>query len=94
MKKPASTQSEAGDDQAEVDLPVPEYWMDDDDVERTEYAYSTRNPDDWVSPRVFTTQVAAAVWGRGFYGERYRGVVQSPNRVEFAVLVKGPRGSK
>lgn len=66
--------------------------MEDDDVELLEFGYSTRHPDDWVSPRTFNTAREANDWGREKYGQRFRGVIQSPDRVQFGVLVRGPRG--
>lgn len=88
------------------DLPVPEYWMEDDEVEHQEFRYSTRDPSDWVISgplgklgagpgRRFANWTQAERWAREFYGARFRGriaeaAVEGHNR--WAFLIKGPRG--
>ena len=90
------------------DHAVPMYWMEDDDLEKIEFDYSTRHPDDWVSSgplgahgagpgRRFGSWREAEKWARAFYGARYRGripeaSVEGHNR--WAFLVRGPRGTK
>jgi hypothetical protein len=87
------------------DLPVPEYWMENEDVEQQEFQYSTRHPTDWVISgplpqgggpgRRFANWTQAERWAREFYGERFRGriaeaAVEGHNR--WAFLIRGPRG--
>lgn len=82
--------------------------MDDDEVENTDFEYSTRGPDDWVasgplgdagvgSGRRFADIREAAAWAKEFYGARFKGVIPESAREgvnRWAVLVKGPRGAK
>lgn len=85
-------------------LPVPEYWMEDEDVEGTEFNYSTRAATDWIISgplasgtgpgRRFITWKQAEAWARGFYGTRLRGRVpeaatEGHNR--WAFLIAGNR---
>ena len=94
-------------DEVDTELTVPEYWMEDEEVEDANFAYSTRHPDDWVISgplgsagkgpgRRFPSWRAAEVWARGFYGRRLRGRVaeaatEDGNR--WAFVIRGPRGS-
>lgn len=80
--------------------------MEDDDVERSEFEYSTRAPEDWVISgplgressgfgRYFDTWEAAEEWARGFYDKRLKGRVPEAQRDghnRWAFLIKGPRG--
>lgn len=81
--------------------------MSEEDVEGTEFEYSTRGPEDWVSSgplgefgtgsgRHFNTIEEAAEWARGFFGNRFKGVIPETREgaSRWAVLVKGPRGAK
>lgn len=96
------------DTRSESDHRVPSCWMEDTDVEDTEFEYSTRHPDDWVISgplgvygkgpgRCFAIWSHAERWARGFYGARYKGKIleaatDGGNR--WAFLIRGPRGSK
>ena len=87
-------------------LPVPTICMEDEDVERTEFEYSTRAPEDWVSSgplgpegsgrgRPFDTWEQAERWAKSFYGSRLKGRVPDAQRDghnRWAFLIKGPRG--
>lgn len=82
--------------------------MDPEQVENTEFEYSARSPEDWVSSgpmgefgvgsgRWFEDIHAAAEWAKGFFKERYKGVIPEAARegvTRWAVLVKGPRGAQ
>ncbi len=63
----------------------PEYWMEAEDVEDTDFDYSDRGPDDWIVSgplvngsrgRVFPNWAAAERWAREKYGVRFLGPVQ------------------
>lgn len=85
---------------------VPDIGMEDDDVERTEFAYSIRGPEDWVASgplgpagrgngRHFETLEAAEAWAKSFYGARLKGRIPEAQREganRWAFLIKGPRG--
>jgi hypothetical protein len=101
------------DDIPELDDPiteaehlVPEYWMDDDEVEGVAFNYSDRHPDDWVISgplgrakgpgRRFPSWGAAERWAREFYGSRFKGRVveaYTPESTRWAFLIRGPRGT-
>jgi len=85
---------------------IPHMGMDDDEVENTDFGYSTRGPDDWVSSgplgegghgrgRAFDTWVDAEAWARDFYGQRFKGKKpDEPNSGgRWAFIIKGPRGA-
>src|SRR5262249_34255847 len=84
---------ELDEDETEVILehPVPEYWMEDEDVEGLEFGYSTRAEDDWVSSgplgahgigpgRRFAYWDQAEAWARTFFGPRFKGVLPEAQR--------------
>ncbi len=84
---------------------APNLGMSDADVESTDFDYTTRSKEDWVSSgplgenghgkgRCFSTWVAAEAWAREFYGERYKGrKPEEPNSGgRWAFIIKGPRG--
>jgi hypothetical protein len=86
--------------------PVPEYWMDEAELETLEFAYSDRHPNDWVISgplghatgpgRRFRSWGAAERWAREFYGDRFKGRVQeayTPEGTRWAFLIRGPRGA-
>lgn len=86
-------------------LKVPDCGMEDDDVERAEFDYSTRHPDDWVSSgplpggggpgRFFHSWDDAEAWAKSFYGARLKGRIPEAQREghnRWAFLIKGPRG--
>ncbi len=93
------------DDETEIILehPVPEYWMEDGDVEGEEFGYSTRAPDDWVSSgplgphgtgtgRRFLDWDRAEAWAKTFYGARFRGRIaeaQKDGHNRWAFLIRG-----
>lgn len=82
---------------------TPRYFMEDDEVEVTEFDYSTRAPDDWVSSgplgavgtgpgRRFANWDRAESWAREFYGVRYRGRIaeaQQDGCNRWAFLIRG-----
>lgn len=89
----------------EAEHRVPEYWMDETELETVEFVYSDRHPDDWVISgplgrakgpgRRFLSWGHAERWARHFYGERFKGRVQeafTPEGTRWAFLIKGPRG--
>lgn len=84
---------------------APDCMMDENDVENTEFDYSDRAPDDWVSSgplgdsgfgrgRPFEDWDAAEAWARKFYGWRYRGrKAEEPGCLgRWAFIIRGPRG--
>ena len=95
----------ANEDELELSRDVPDIGMEDDEVEFTEFVYSTRHPDDWVISgplngggpgRKFDSWRAAADWARGFYGNKYKGPAFPPDdgALRWGFLIRGPRGSK
>lgn len=86
-----------------TDHPVPEYWMEADEVEGQEFAYSTRHPEDWISSgplgdglgsgRRFPSWEEAERWARRFFGKRFKGRVAAASEgPRWAFLIRGPRG--
>jgi hypothetical protein len=84
---------------------VPEYHMEDDEVENTQFEYSTRHPADWVISgplaagagpgRRFQAWEEAERWAKQFYGKRLKGRINEAQREgcnRWAFLIKGPRG--
>lgn len=87
----------------------PTCMMDDAAVENTEFVYSDRGPDDWVSSgplgdfgvwrknteRHFDNWDEATAWAKGFYGVRFKG--RKPDEPgcagRWAFVIKGPRGT-
>lgn len=79
----------------EAGEPAPEYpdvGMSDDEVERTEFRYSIRGPNDYVVSRAtdeFRGPAHAERWARLRFGERYRGRVQEAEEFgRYAFVVK------
>jgi len=85
---------------------APHLGMDADEVENTEFAYSTRAPEDWVISgplgesghgrgRPFFSWDDAETWARHFYGARFR--CRKPDEPNsggrWAFVIKGPRGA-
>lgn len=91
-----------------IDVPrgsIPNIGMEAEEVEGTEFEYSTRAPGDWVSSgplfsgggpgRRFDTWDEAERWARAFYGTRLKGRIPDAQREghnRYAFLIKGPRG--
>lgn len=83
--------------------PVPEYWMDERELESLEFQYPDRHPEDWVISgplgtavgpgRRFASWGAAERWAREFYGARFKGRIQEAiEGTRWAFLIRGPRG--
>lgn len=104
MSTPTSNEEDDFTGEAPAALPVPEYWMDEEEIEQTEFAYSTRHPSDWVISgplaagggpgRRFANWTQAERWAREFYGVRFRGRIaeaatEGHNR--WAFLIRGSR---
>lgn len=106
MQQPRDENDEDFGEEVTGDLAVPEYWMEDADVEQSTFTYSVRHPDDWVVSgplgnagagpgRRFANWKQAERWAREYYGERFKGriaeaAVEGHNR--WAFLIRGPRG--
>lgn len=93
------------DDFEPSEYEVPEYWMEEAELEALEFEYPDRHPDDWVISgtlgdaagpgRRFPSWGAAERWARQFYGARYKGRIQeSEEGFRWAFLIRGPRGAK
>ncbi len=86
---------------------TPEYFMEDEEVEGTDFEYSTRAPTDWVSSgplgehgrgpgRRFPNWATAECWARGFYKKRLRGRIPEAQRADgdrWAFVIRN-RGEK
>lgn len=85
---------------------IPSILMDDEAVERTEFSYSDRAPEDWVisgplgdsgkgKGRPFDTWADAEAWAREFYGYRFKGrKPDEPGSLgRWAFVIRGPRGT-
>jgi hypothetical protein len=94
------------DDEEELVAPplrgIPEYHLNDEDVEGMEIDYSTRAPGDWVISgplahgkgpgRMFATLEEATRWAREKYGPRLKGRIAEATRWDasrWAFLVRG-----
>lgn len=94
------------DDDELADVPaleVPEYHLSDEEVEETEFTYSTRAPEDWVISgplgslgggpgRRFAHVKQAEAWARDKYGTRLKGRIPEAtlnNGNRWAFLVRG-----
>lgn len=77
------------------DLPLPEHWMSDEEVEQMEVDYDDRSPGDYVISGGFGKRFwnwdEAEKWAREKYGPRFKRRVGTLDQPYWAFLIRAPR---